>query len=101
MVPPGPIQELRDLTRTRKQLIREVAQHKQRIRKVLEDANVKLASVVSDLFGGSGRRMLEAPSAGLTDPVQLAALRDCRLTASREALVRCCTAKLQRITGFC
>jgi transposase len=39
MVPPGPIQELRDLTRTRKQLMREVVQHKQRIQKVLENAN--------------------------------------------------------------
>lgn len=39
---PGSIQELRDLTRTRKQLMREIGQHKQRIHKVLEDANVKL-----------------------------------------------------------
>src|SRR5271169_6949531 len=60
LVPPGPIQELRDLTRTRKHLMREIAQHKQRIQKVLEDANVKLALVVSDVFGESGRRMLNA-----------------------------------------
>jgi transposase len=86
LVPPGPIQELRDLTRTRKQLMREIGQHKQRIQKVLEDANVKLASVVSDVFGESGRRMLKALSAGETDPWQLAALRDGRLTASRETL---------------
>src|SRR5215475_11406363 len=70
MVPPGAIQELRDLTRTRKQLIREIGQHKQRVQKVLEDANVKLASVVSDVFGESGRRMLRALSAGESDPVQ-------------------------------
>jgi transposase len=87
LVPPGPIQELRDLTRTRKQLMREIGQHKQRIQKVLEDANVKLASVVSDVFGESGRRMLQALSAGETDPVQLAALRTGRLTASHETLV--------------
>jgi transposase len=86
LVPPGPIQALRDLTRTRKQLMREIGQHKQRIQKVLEDANVKLASVVSDVFGESGRRMLKALSAGETDPSQLAALRDGRLTASRETL---------------
>src|SRR6516162_1472751 len=55
LVPPGPIQELRDLTRTRKQLMREIGQHKQRIQKVLEDANVKLASVVSDVFGESAQ----------------------------------------------
>ena len=59
-VPPGPIQELRDLTRTRKQLVREVVQHKQRIQKVLGDANVKLGSVVSDVLGASGRRMFRA-----------------------------------------
>jgi transposase len=86
MVPPGPIQELRDLTRTRKQLMREIVQHKQRIQKVLEDANVKLASVVSDVFGESGRRMLKAISAGQTDARQLAALGDGRLSASRETL---------------
>jgi transposase len=49
-VPPGQVQQLRDLTRTRKQLMREIVQHKQRIQKVLEGANVKLASVVSDVF---------------------------------------------------
>jgi transposase len=86
MVPPGPIQELRDLTRTRKQLRREIVQHKQRIQKVLEDANVKLASVVSDVFGESGWRMLKAMAAGQTDAQQLAALRDGRLSASRETL---------------
>jgi transposase len=86
LVPPSPIQELRDLTRTRKQLMREIVQHKQRIQKVLEDANVKLASVVSDVFGESGRRMLKAISAGQTDARQLAALGDGRLSASRETL---------------
>jgi transposase len=57
-VPPAPIQELRDLTRTRKQLVREIAQHSLRIQKVLEDANIKLASVLSDVLGQSGRAML-------------------------------------------
>src|SRR6266849_881566 len=46
-VPPAPIQELRDLTRTRKQLVREMSQHTMRIQKVLEDANIKLDSVLS------------------------------------------------------
>src|SRR5262249_51442006 len=52
-VPPAPIQELRDLTRTRKQLVREIAQHTLRIQKVLEDANVKLTGVVSEILGVS------------------------------------------------
>src|SRR5262249_22159005 len=47
-VPPAPMQDLRGLTRTRKQLVREIAQHTLRIQKTLEDANIKLASVVSD-----------------------------------------------------
>jgi transposase len=87
MIPPGPIQELRDLTRTRKQLMREVVQHKQRIQKVLEDANVKLASVVADVLGESGRRMLKAIIAGQTDARKLAALGE-RLAASRETLAQ-------------
>src|SRR6266568_4370189 len=58
MVPPTPIQELRDLTRTRRQLVREIGQHVQRIQKTLEDANLKIASVVSDLTGTSGRAIL-------------------------------------------
>jgi transposase len=58
-VPPAEIQELRDLTRTRKQLTREVAQHSQRIQAVLEEANVKLCSVITDILGASGRHMLK------------------------------------------
>jgi len=50
-VPPAPIQELRDLTRTRKQLVREVSQHSLRIQKTLEDANLKLGSVLSNVLG--------------------------------------------------
>jgi len=48
-VPPAPIQELRDLTRTRKQLVREISQHSLRIQKVLEDANIKVGSVLSNV----------------------------------------------------
>lgn len=56
--PPQPIQELRDLTRTRRELTREVVRHTQRIQAVLEEANVKLASVISDILGFSGCRIL-------------------------------------------
>jgi transposase len=66
-VPPAPIQELRDLTRTRKQLTREIVQHVQRIQAVLEEANVKLSSVISDILGPSGRRILRAIIVGETD----------------------------------
>lgn len=73
-VPPAAIQELRDLTRTRKQLVREIAQHSLRIQKVLEDANLKPGSVLPDVLGRSGRAMLEAIVAGETRPEQLAEL---------------------------
>src|SRR5690349_21271473 len=54
-VPPTEIQDMRDLTRTRKQLVREVAQHTQRIQKTLEDANIKLTGIISNVLGESGR----------------------------------------------
>jgi transposase len=85
-VPPGPIQELRDLTRTRRQLVREIGQHTQRVQRVLEDANVKLSSVISEILGRSGRRILEAIVAGEEDPEKLASLGSERLRCPRERL---------------
>lgn len=73
-VPPARIQELRDLTRTRKQIVREISQHTLRIQKTLEDANVKVASVLSSVIGTSGRAMLGAIIAGEDDPERLADL---------------------------
>ena len=73
-VPPEPIQEMRDLTRTRKQLVREVAQHTQRIQKALEDANIKLSSVISNVLGVTGRAILHAIIEGEVEPEALAAL---------------------------
>lgn len=86
-VPPTPIQELRDLTRTRKQLVREVGQHVQRIQKTLEDANVKLSSVISDVVGVSGRAILRAIIAGEDDPEQLLKHAHRRLKATRAELL--------------
>jgi transposase len=86
-VPPAPIQELRDLTRTRKQLVREMARHTQRIQKTLEDANIKLTEVVSDILGVSGRAILLALVAGETDPERLADLAHRRLQTPRAQLV--------------
>src|SRR3989449_11615863 len=67
-VPPEPVQELRDLTRTRKQLVRESAQHTLRIRKTLETANIKLTAVLADITGVSGRAILQALVAVERDP---------------------------------
>ena len=86
-VPPASVQALRDLTRTRKQFVRELARHTQRIQKTLEDANVKLTEAISDVLGVSGRAMLNALIAGETDPERLADLANGRLKASRTQLV--------------
>jgi transposase len=86
-VPPAQIQELRDLTRTRKQLIGEIARHTLRIQKTLEDGNLKLTHVVSDILGTSGRAILKALIAGETDPERLADLTSGRLKASRAQLI--------------
>ncbi len=73
-VPPGPMQGLRDLTRSRKQLVREVSQHTQRIHKVLEGANLQLTAVLTDVLGQSGRATIEAVIAGEQEPTKLAGL---------------------------
>lgn len=86
-VPPVAIQELRDLTRTRKQLVKEAGQHVQRLHKTLEDANLKLSGVISDVMGVSGRAMLKALIQGETDPQKLAQLAHPRLKAAPEDLV--------------
>jgi transposase len=86
-VPPAPIQEVRDLTRTRKQLVREITQHTQRIQRTLDVANVKITGLVSDLLGLTGRAILRALIAGQTDPVQLADLAQGTLKKKRAALI--------------
>ena len=86
-VPPAHIQAVRDLTRTRKQLVGEIARHTLRLQKTLEDANLKLTHVVSDTLGVSGRAILKALIAGQTDPERLADLTKGRLKASRAQLV--------------
>ena len=78
-IPPPAIQALRDLTRTRVALVQTRSQANNRVTKVLEDTHFKLSSVVADLFGASGRRMLAALSAGEREPQALAALARGRL----------------------
>ena len=90
-VPPAPIQEIRDLTRTRKQLVREIAQHTQRIQKTLDRANLKVTGIVSRILGVSGRAMLRALIAGETDPTRLADLARGTLRKKRTALIEAFT----------
>jgi len=73
-IPPRTQRELRDLTRHRTQLVEEKTRTVNRLHKVLEDGNIKLASVATDILGVSGRAMLEALMEGQEDPVQLADL---------------------------
>jgi transposase len=85
-VPDAQTQELRGLLRTRKQFVRERSSHVQRLQKTLEDANIKLDSVISDIIGLSGRAMVEALIAGESDPDTLAALAHRRIKAPPAAL---------------
>ena len=85
-VPDQEFQELRALLRTRKQLTREQTRHVQRLQKTFEEANIKLDSVISDIMGLSGRRIIEAMIAGEEKPQKLASLADRRIKASPKEL---------------
>jgi len=85
-VPPPPQRELRELTRQRRQLVHAKASVANRIQKVLEDANIKLGSVATDVLGVSGRDMLGALVAGQTDAAKLAELARGKLRAKIAAL---------------
>jgi transposase len=87
-VPDRPQRELRELTRYRTTLIRERAAERSRIQKTLEGAGIKLGDVASDVFGLSGRHMLEALVGGTTDPTLLADLAKGNLRAKRPQLER-------------
>jgi transposase len=86
-VPPVGVQELRSLTRTRKQFVRERSAHVQRIDKLLEDANLKLGVVLSDILGKSGRAVLQAIIDGEDDPQRLATHVSVRVKASRSEVL--------------
>jgi transposase len=73
-IPPKPIRELRDLTRYRTKLIQEMTSEKNRIQKVLKDANIKLSCVATDIFGTSGKEMLSALLQAESTPEEIAEL---------------------------
>jgi transposase len=85
-VPDEAVQELRALTRTRKQFVREQTRHVQRIEKTLAEANIKLSSVISDIMGASGRRIIQAMIEGVRQPRQLAELAGKTIKASPKEL---------------
>jgi transposase len=86
-VPPADIRRLRDYTRLRLDLTRDRTRHKQRMEKLLEDAMIKLSTVATDIFGKSGRDMIEALIRGERDPKQLAGLARGRMRVKHAALI--------------
>jgi transposase len=85
-IPSGPQRELRDLTRYRVRLTEEKAREVNRVQKTLEDTNLKLGDVVSDIMGKASRLILQAIADGETDPGRLAALAVGRVRAPQEQL---------------
>ena len=99
-VPPEPLRQLRDLTRTRTALARERGQEVQRLEKVLEDAGIKLSSVASDITGVSGRAMLEALVSGERDPAVLADLAKRRMRSRIPELAEALEGRFGEHHGF-
>jgi transposase len=99
-VPPPPIRRLRDLTRYRADLVVGRTAEKQRVEKLLEDAQIKLSVVASDIFGVSGRDMLAALVAGERDPKVLARLARTRLRAKTAQLEEAFTGRFSDHHAF-
>jgi transposase len=99
-VPPPWQRELRDLCRYRRTLIQERTREKQRAEKLLEDTQIKLSSVISDIFGKSGRDMLEALIAGQRDPWILADLARGSMRGKKSVLQEALTGQFRDHHGW-
>jgi transposase len=99
-VPPQPIRQLRDLTRTRTAIVRERTREWQRLEKLLEDAGIKLTSVATDISGPSGRDMLDAMIDGERNPTVLADLARARLRDKIPALTEALTGRFTEHHAF-
>jgi transposase len=99
-VPPPWQRELRDLCRYRRTLVQERTREKQRAEKLLEDTQIKLSSVISDIFGKSGRAMLEALIAGQHNPAVLADLAQRRMRAKKSVLQEALTGQFRDHHGY-
>jgi transposase len=99
-VPPPWQRELRDLCRYRRILIQEWTREKQRAEKLLEDTQIKLSSVISDIFGKSGRDMLEALIAGQRNPAVLAELARGSMRAKKSVLQEALTGQFRDHHGW-
>jgi transposase len=96
-VPDAEQRQMRSLTRRREQLTRDRVRILNQVESLLEETRIKLSSVVSDLFGGSGMRILKALSEGISDPVKLAALADPRVQRTAAELADALTGTLSPI----
>jgi transposase len=99
-IPPEEIRNLRDLTRYRAKLVATMASEKNRIIKILETANIKLASVLSDVFGETGSRIVEDLAHGRTDPKNLVKHIAGNVKHSREDFIRALTGRITRHHSF-
>jgi len=99
-VPPKPVRQLRDLTRARTVLTEDRTRIRQRVGALLEDAQIKISSFITDLFGVTGRRIMDALVAGQHDPHRLADLADARIRAPRRDLVEALTGRFEEHHAF-
>ncbi len=93
-IPPKPIRELRDLTRYRRKIVGQVASEKNRLQKILEDANIKLSSVVSDMSGATATKIIDDIINGQDDINELVKHRHGKMQASVEDLSASLNGKL-------
>ena len=96
-VPDAEQRQMRTITRRRTQLTRERVRLRNQLEALLEEGRIKLSSVITDLLGASGRRILEALADGVDNPESLAALGDERLKCTREQLVEALSGNLTAI----
>jgi len=94
-IPPKEIRELRDLTRYKRKLIQAITAEKQRVEKILEDANIKLSSIASDTFGKSGARIIQELLKGELRPDQMAELSKGKLRRRKEELKEALVGKVE------
>lgn len=93
-IPEKPIRELRDLTRYRKKVVQQIAAEKNRLQKVLEDGNVKLSLVVSDMSGVSATKIIDAIIEGEKDPKKLYSLCHAKMQATEDEITAAVNCKL-------
>jgi transposase len=93
-IPPQPIRELRTLHRHRRKLVGQRTSEKNRLQNILEDANIKLGSVITDVFGATGKAIIKALINGIVDPVQLSNMAKGSLKRKKDELKKALTGKI-------